>query len=131
MESRDLGDIDAWLTTARELDLVESHEVQSVMRLRSTLVEDQAILGKLAEMADAVEGRLDQVDTPEMQELTRLLAAASSRNFTSESHPESVGRAADAMTKLRALNDAIHQLTLAVSHRRDSLSVSVKDDTHI
>ena len=45
MESRDLGDIDAWLSTARELDLVESHEVQSVLRLRSTLVEDQAILG--------------------------------------------------------------------------------------
>ena len=61
MGGRDLADIDAWLATAAELGLVATHEAQTVLRLRTTLVEDQALLRRLEELSDDVEALAAEV----------------------------------------------------------------------
>ena len=55
MGGRDLVAIDAWLATAAELGVVETHEAQTVQRLRNALAEDQDLLSQLEELSDAVE----------------------------------------------------------------------------
>jgi len=55
MGERDLASIDAWLATAKELDLMGTHETQTVLQLRDTLLEDEGILAALLDHAEAVE----------------------------------------------------------------------------
>ena len=114
MERRDLRELDKWLATAKELNLGESHEAQTVLRLRATLEEDEGILGRLGELARDVEGLRVAVDSAHLDELHRLLAGAAARGFTAETDPDTVGRAAAAAARLQARQDALAALALAV-----------------
>ena len=51
MEGRDLNKIDDWLATAKELNLGDSAEAQTVQRLRSTLVEDEGLVKQLCDVS--------------------------------------------------------------------------------
>ena len=111
MEGRDLSSIDEWLHTAKELNLAESAEAQTVQRLRSTLVEDEGLVRKLSDITDAV----DRSESVDLDELNGLLAAAAGRSLQEkETHRNVLARAGAVRAHLQRRRDAVAALELAV-----------------
>lgn len=113
MKNRNLQDIDTWLKSAELLKMENSHEAQTIARLRVTVAQEQDLLKRLEELSDEIEKDPISVPANKLDELNHVLAVAASRALTPDLHPV-VNRATIARRTIQNREDALSTLELAM-----------------